>query len=69
MIDIQEEILIGMDVRGQDIFLKDFRRDAGVLKRCKKLTPQGRELKRISKFYRSNERKIPDDYKKIRGIE
>ena len=60
MLEIQDEILIGMDFRGRDI---------AILKTCKKLTPAGRQLVKVNKFYRNNERKfIDEDLLKIKGV-
>jgi len=69
MIDVYEEIIIGRDVRGNSIYMTDFRKSFSVLKRCKKLTPAGRELIKQNKFYRNNERRFNDeDLLKIRGV-
>lgn len=70
MLDLCDEIILGIDRRGKNIYLEDFRRNFAILKTCKKITAEGRELIKQNKFYRNNERKFSDeDIKKIRGIE
>lgn len=69
MLEIQEDSIIGMDVKGNSIYLQDFRKNFGVLRRCKKLTPEGRALVKRTKFYRNNERRFnEEDIKKIQGV-
>ena len=51
---MRQDFLIGQDVRGQDLYMTDFQKDFGVLRRCKKLTAEGRKLKKISKYYKSS---------------
>ena len=62
---MRQDFLIGQDIRGENLFMSDFQKDFGVLRRCKKLTPEGRKLKKISKYYKNHEIKTPDFYNKI----
>lgn len=60
-----QDFLIGQDVRGQNLYMTDFQKDFGVLRRCKKLTAEGRKLKKISKYYKNHEVRTPEFYNKI----
>jgi len=62
---MRQDFLIGQDVRGQNLYMTDFQKDFGVLRRCKKLTAEGRKLKKISKYYKNHETKTSEFYKKI----
>lgn len=62
---MRQDFLIGQDVRGQDLYMTDFKKDFGVLRRCKKLTAEGRKLKKISKYYKNHEVRTPEFYNKI----
>lgn len=62
---MRQDFLIGQDIRGENLFMSDFQKDFGVLRRCKKLTQEGRKLKKISKYYKNHEVKTPDFYHKI----
>jgi hypothetical protein len=66
MLELNENIL-GIDRRGRNIYYKDFQRNFAVLHNCKKLTPEGKRLQKIARYYKNNERKISEDYKKIQG--
>ena len=62
---MRQDFLIGQDVRGQNLYMTDFQKDFGVLRRCKKLTAEGRKLKKISKYYKNHEIRTPDFYNKL----
>ena len=62
MIELNEDVL-GIDRRGKNIYYKDFQRNFPILRNCR-LTPEGRRLAKIARYYKTNEKKYSEDYQK-----
>ena len=65
MMNINDETIIGIDRRGQNIYMSDFKKNYAELWRCKKLTPAGQRLAKATRYYKNHEVRRPDFYKKI----
>ena len=66
MMNIDDEKIIGIDGRGQNIFMSDFKKNYAELRKCKKLTREGYRLAKTTRYYKNHETRSSDFYHKIK---